>query len=80
MPLSSNQIETYWREGYLVVKRLVAEKQLDTFSSRFEDIIEGRAHLSPMMKVMKDVMIVKGHLKSDDPIKEVNKLFSNIKS
>ena len=53
MPLSSNQIETYWREGYLVVKRLVAEKQLDTFSSRFEDIIEGRAPLSPMMKVRK---------------------------
>ena len=60
----------------MVVKRLIAEKQLDTFSSRFEDIIEGRAPLSPMMKVMKDVMIVKGHLKSDDPIKEVNKLFS----
>ena len=76
MPLSSNQIETYWREGYLVVKRLVAEKQLDTFSSRFVDIIKGRAQLSPMMKVMKDVMIVKGHLKSNDPIKEVNKLFS----
>ena len=72
IPLSSDQIETYWREGYLVVKRLIAEKQLDTFSGRFEAIIEGRAQLSPMMKVMKDVMIIKGHLKSDDPIKEVN--------
>jgi len=76
MPLSPIQIETYWREGYLVVKRLIAENQLAAFSNRFEAIIEGRVQLSPMMKVMKDVMIVKGHLKSDDPIQEVNKLFS----
>ena len=61
---------------YLVVKRLMAENQLDAFSSRFEAIIEGRVQLSPMMKVMKDVMIVKGHLNTDDPIQEVNKPFS----
>ena len=36
----SDQIETYWRDGYLVVKRLIAEKQLDTFNSRFEAIIK----------------------------------------
>ena len=71
MPLSPIQIETYWREGYLVVKRLIAENQLAAFSNRFEAIIEGRVQLSPMMKVMKDVMIVKGHLKSDDPTSDV---------
>ena len=76
MPLSPSEIETYWREGYLVVKRLIAENQLAAFSNRFEAIIEGRVQLSPKMKVMKDVMIVKGHRKADDPIQEVNKLFS----
>ena len=54
MSLSTDQIEAYWKEGYVVVEGLIPQIDLERFSSRFEAIIEGRVKLSPMMKIMKD--------------------------
>ena len=76
MSLSNDQIETYWGKGYVVVKGLIAQADLDSYSSRFEAIIKGDIKASPMMKIMKDVMVVKRAVEKDNPVEEVNKLFS----
>ena len=76
MSLSTDQIEAYWKEGYVLVEGLISQIDLERFSSRFEAIIEGRVELSPMMKIMKDVMVVKKAVERNNPIEEVNKLFS----
>mgnify|MGYP000001668684 CR=1 FL=1 len=76
MSLSTDQIETYWKEGYVLVEGLIPQTDLDLFSSRFEAIIGGDVEVSPMMKIMKDVMVVKRAVEKDNPVDEVNKLFS----
>lgn len=76
MRLSDIQVKQYWDRGYLVVKELITEGSLSRYSSRFEEIVNAPDEVSSSVKVMKDVMVVKGEVQMERPVDEVNKLFS----
>ncbi len=72
--LSAAQIETYFQQGYLVLEGLVPAASLAAYDRRFADLVNGDAELAPDMKIMQDVMVVKGAVTPASPIHAVNKL------
>jgi phytanoyl-CoA hydroxylase len=73
--LSPEQIQQYQRDGFLVLSGLVERKTLDDLNKRFLDIVDGRQPVVGAMKIMQDVMVVKGAVKPQTPLHGVNKLF-----
>lgn len=73
--LSPEQIQQYQRDGFLVLPGLVERKILDDLNKRFLDIVDGRQPVVGAMKIMQDVMVVKGAVKPQTPLHGVNKLF-----
>jgi len=72
--LSPEQIQQYQRDGFLVLSGLVERKTLDDLNKRFLDIVDGRQPVVGAMKIMQDVMVVKGAVKRQAPLHGVNKL------
>ncbi len=58
--LDPAQIPAYREQGYTVVRGLVPPSDLETWTARLADIVEGRVEPSEGMLVMKDVMVAKG--------------------
>ena len=76
MRLSSSQIEQYWQQGYLLLPGLVPKRRLAAYEERFVALACGEAPPSPAMKIMRDVMVVKGAVTPATPLHGVNKLVS----
>ena len=74
MNLTDEQVAQYFQNGYLVLPGLIPEPDLDVYNNRFVDVIEGRVELAPAMKIMQDVMVVKGAVQALTPVHAVNKL------
>jgi phytanoyl-CoA hydroxylase len=74
MGLAREQVEAYHREGYLVLPRLFDRDTLARFDERFLSIVKGDVPLSGAMKIMQDVMVVKGAVQPQSPAHAVNKL------
>ena len=60
MALTKDQIQQYHRDGFLLLPALIDVEALDRFNQRFLDIVDGVAPCSGAMKIMRDVMVVKG--------------------
>jgi phytanoyl-CoA hydroxylase len=75
MRLSEQQLQEYAQKGYLLLPALIDQVSLDAYNTRFLDIVGGQAELSGAMKIMRDVMIVKGAVQPKTPLHGVNKLF-----
>ena len=73
--LSSDQIRQYERDGYLLLPGLVDPQFLASLNQRFLDIVAGREPVAGAMKIMQDVMVVKGAVQPPTPLHGVNKLF-----
>ncbi|MEM9620185.1 MAG: phytanoyl-CoA dioxygenase family protein [Pseudomonadota bacterium] len=73
-PLSAAQISQYFEQGYLVLPGLIDGDSLATYNQRFLDLVGGAAPLADEMKIMQDVMIVKGAVEAPTPVHAVNKL------
>jgi len=73
--LTEQQLQQYVLDGYLLLPKLIDPKSLDIYNQRFLSIVEGQAALSGAMKVMSDVMVVKGALEPETKLHGVNKLF-----
>ena len=58
--LSEEQREHYRERGYLIVRELFDESELEIFSKRFLAIVDDEVATAPGMLVMRDVMVVKG--------------------
>lgn len=74
--LSEQQVEHYWREGYVLVPRLLEQAQLAALDERFLAFANGDLALVPMMKLMRDVMVVKGEVEAATPLHAVNKMMN----
>jgi phytanoyl-CoA hydroxylase len=74
MEVTREQVEHYRRNGYLVLKRLISADALRTYDERFMRLVGGEVELPPAMKVMQDVMVVKGAVHPQSPAHAVNKL------
>lgn len=73
--LSPDQIRQYERDGYLLLPGLVDPQFLASLNQRFLDIVAGREPVAGAMKIMQDVMVVKGAVQPPTPLHGVNKLF-----
>ncbi len=74
--LDLDKIEAYRQDGYLVVPKLIAEDELERWTSRFVDIVNGDLRQAHGMVLMKDVMVAKGAVVPTDPLFGVNKLLN----
>lgn len=75
MPLTRKQVETYREHGYLLLPGLVPAARLDDYERRFLEFARGSREPSPGMKIMRDVMIVRGATEPERPEDAVNKAF-----
>ncbi|MCY4095342.1 MAG: phytanoyl-CoA dioxygenase family protein [Gammaproteobacteria bacterium] len=74
--LNTNQIDAYVENGYLVMPELVEIDELENWSKRFVDVVNGIRPQTRGMVLMKDVMVAKGEVVPKDPILGVNKLLN----
>ncbi len=74
MTLTKQQCDDYWAQGYLLLPGLISEAQVAGFNDRFLDLVSERAPLSSGMKIMQDVMVVKGAVEPASKVHSVNKL------
>jgi len=58
--LTKDQRRRYEEDGFFIVPALFSADQLQTFSERFEAIVEGKAEKPASMLLMRDVMVAKG--------------------
>jgi phytanoyl-CoA hydroxylase len=75
MNLTEQQLQQYVRDGYLLLPKLIEQASLDIYNQRFLSFVEGRVSLPGAMKVMRDVMVVKGAVQPATKLHGVNKLF-----
>jgi len=64
----------YWEHGFVVVPRLFEKPELERWSQRFEDIVEGRVPAAKRMLVMRDVMVAKGAVMPKSNLEAIAKL------
>ena len=76
MNLTTEQVERYWQHGFLLLPRLIAPPRLAAYEQRFVAFAIGQAEPAPAMKIMRDVMVVKGAAAPDEPLAAVNKLIN----
>jgi phytanoyl-CoA hydroxylase len=59
-PITDEMLDSYWKNGFVVVPGLVAQADLDRYMERLSEIVEGHVPPAEGMLVMKDVMVAKG--------------------
>ena len=74
MGLTTQQVDHYWQHGYVVVPSMFKEEQLNLWDKRFHEFVNGDVEPVQDMKVMQDVMVVKGAVAAKSPVHGVNKL------
>src|SRR5689334_6780328 len=57
--LTAEQIEDYWRDGYVCVRALFAAQDLAPWLQRTRDLARGTAAPPPAMQLVRDVMVAK---------------------
>ena len=66
--LSRDQIQQYNEDGFLLLPELVPDNMLATLNEQFLDIVNGDHPCSGAMKIMRDVMVVKGVVEPQTPV------------
>ena len=74
MKLTAGQIEHYKTEGYVLLRGLIPQSDLERYDTRFHEYVSGKRTLPDDMKIMQDVMVVKGAVEPSSPVHGVNKL------
>ena len=74
--LDSDQLHRYARDGFVLLKGLFSQSRLQGYDARFQALVNDAAPLAPRMKIMNDVMVVKGAVTARSPEHAVNKLMS----
>ncbi len=72
--LTEDQRQTYWSQGFVLLPGLIGADLLAGFNQRFVDLVNGTVPLPDGMKIMQDVMVVKGAVAPETPAHGVNKL------
>ncbi|MEZ5597960.1 MAG: phytanoyl-CoA dioxygenase family protein [Pseudomonadales bacterium] len=74
--LTAEETASYREHGFVVRRELFSASQIEDFDRRFLDVVEGRVEKTPLMQVMRDVMVVKGAVTAETTVHAVNKLFN----
>ncbi|MEM7220851.1 MAG: phytanoyl-CoA dioxygenase family protein [Pseudomonadota bacterium] len=74
MTLTDKQLTHYHQHGYVLVPGLIDPDRLAAYNERFEAFATGVLPTVEAMKVMRDVMVVKGAVTPATPLHGVNKL------
>ena len=74
--LTFQQHNDYLEQGYVLVPGLIPESNLHRYESRFVSIACGDCSCQPPMKVMRDIMVVKGAVEPATPLHGINKLMN----
>ncbi len=73
-PVGDERLEHYWREGFVVVPRLLDADSLARWCERLDAIVGGEVEPADGMLVMRDVMVAKGAVRPSDRREAVAKL------
>ncbi|MCZ6889522.1 MAG: phytanoyl-CoA dioxygenase family protein [Gammaproteobacteria bacterium] len=76
MPLSVEQIAEYRENGYLLLRGLIPPDALSRYDARFVRYAEGRLTPPGSMKIMRDIMVVKGAVEPQTPLHAINKMIA----
>ena len=76
MGLTTAQIAQYWTQGHLLVDGLIPPHRLAAYERRFIALANGAATPASAMKIMRDVMVVKGAAAPATALAGVNKLLN----
>ena len=74
MSLSAEQLDSYDRDGYLVVRDHLDRESVTRWCDRLVEIVSGQAERSKRMLVMKDVMVAKGAVAPHSDIEAIAKV------
>ena len=75
--LTQEQIDHYWREGYVILPPVLEPEEIDRFLSRARDIVHGDVPEEAANRIVKDISFVKGDLPlPDDPEHAVWKILN----
>ena len=74
MQLTIDQIQQYGEQGFLLLPGLVPEDRLRAYEERFLQFASDAAPPARGMKLMRDVMVVKGSVRPRTAVEAVNKL------
>jgi hypothetical protein len=73
-PIDDAMLESYWEDGFVVVRGLVERASIDPWLGRLADIVEGRVAPAEGMLVMKDVMVAKGAVSPETKLEAIAKI------
>ena len=74
--LSEREISQYFEHGYLLLPGLIGPEALARYDKRFVAFATGELAPTPAMKIMRDIMVVKGAVEPETPLHAVNKMIS----
>lgn len=72
--LSPDQLNHYQQHGYVQVSGLIPPERLTVYEQRFVALAEQRVPTPADMKVMRDIMVVKGAVDPASPMHAINKV------
>ncbi|MDA1076400.1 MAG: phytanoyl-CoA dioxygenase family protein [Proteobacteria bacterium] len=73
---TEEQINSYREQGYLILPELFSAAELNELDRRFEALTLSPSPRPDAMKVMNDVMVVKGAVEPQTPMHAINKLMN----
>jgi phytanoyl-CoA hydroxylase len=78
MSLTPTQVDQYFEQGFLLLPGLFNSAELEGYDRRFLELVNHQANerndLGGAMKIMRDVMVVKGAVQPASQVHAVNKL------
>ena len=74
--LSEAEIVQYFEQGYLLLSGLIAPDALARYDERFISFATAELEPPPQMKIMRDIMVVKGVVEPETPLHAINKMIS----
>jgi len=72
--LDPDQVAHYWDHGWVIARGLFTKPDLERWSQRFEDVVEGRVPAAKRMLVMRDVMVAKGAVTPRSALEAIAKI------
>jgi phytanoyl-CoA hydroxylase len=74
--LTPDQVESYFEQGYLLVPDLIDEETLAACEARFEEYASGARPALEDMKIMRDIMVVRGAVAPESALHGINKMIN----
>ncbi|MCH2169459.1 phytanoyl-CoA dioxygenase family protein [Myxococcota bacterium] len=72
--ISDEMLEHFQEDGFVVARGLLHDRDLQGWLKRLEQIVEGTVEPAEGMLVMKDVMVAKGAIRTDNAMEAIAKL------